>query len=365
MEALHKKVLISGASIAGQTLAYWLTEHGFQTTVVERTPSLRDGGQGVDVRDQALEVVERMGILPQIRAAVADVREMQFVDAAGQRVAAVELANDIEIMRGDLVKMLYAVTKDDVEYVFGDSIKSLTQDSYGVTAAFRSGGTGRFDLVIGADGLHSNVRRLAFGPESEFLDYKGYYFAFGNAEAELGADRTITMFNTPGKMVGIYRSGNHAQAKAYFIFRRPEPIDYDHHDLNEQRRLLKENFTGETSWRAPELLDGALADPDLYFDALSQVRMPSWSADRVALVGDAAFCASPASGAGAELALTGAYLLAAELAARNHREAFRRYEEQHRELVDIKLQINDNLGLMVPETEDDIQARNAALTASQ
>jgi 2-polyprenyl-6-methoxyphenol hydroxylase-like FAD-dependent oxidoreductase len=142
-------------------------------------------------------------------------------------------------------------------------------------------------------------------------------------------------------------------------------MNYDYQDLNEQRRLLKENFAGETSWRVPELLDGALADPDLYFDALCQVRMPSWPAGRVALVGDAACCASPASGAGAELALTGAYLLAAELAAGDHREAFRRYEEQHRELVDVKLQISDNLGLMVPETQDDIHARNAALTASQ
>jgi 2-polyprenyl-6-methoxyphenol hydroxylase-like FAD-dependent oxidoreductase len=362
---MSKTVLISGASIAGQTLAYWLTKHGFRTTVVERTSGLRTGGQGVDVRDQALEVAEEMGILPRIRAAVADVREMQFVGAAGQRVASVELANDIEIMRGDLVKILYDVTKDDVDYVFGDSIKSLAQDSDEVTVTFQSGDTGRFDLVIGADGLHSNVRRLAFGPESEFLDYKGYYFAFGNAEAALGADRTITMFNTPGKMVGIYRSGNHAQAKAYFMFRCPEPVDYDYHDLDEQRRLLKEHFAGETSWRAPELLDGALADPDLYFDALSQVRMPSWSAGRVALVGDAAYCASPASGAGAELALTGAYTLAGELAKGNYGEAFRRYEDRQRELVDTKLQIEDNLGLMVPETQNDIQARNAALAVSQ
>lgn len=362
---MSKRVLISGASIAGQALAYWLTKHGFQTTVVERGTGLRVGGQGVDIRGKALEVVERMGVLPRIQAAVADVREMRFVDPAGQRVASVALANDIEIMRGDLVKILYDVTKDEVDYVFGDSIKSLEQDSDGVTVAFRSGRTDRFDLVIGADGLHSNVRRLAFGPESQFLDYKGYYFAFGNADAALGVDRTITMFNTPGKMVGIYRSGNHAQAKAYFMFRRPELMDYDYHDLAEQRRLLKENFADETSWRAPELLDGALADPDLYFDALSQVRMPSWSAGRVALVGDAAYCASPASGAGAELALTGAYLLATELAAGDHREAFRRYEEQQRELVDTKLEIGDNLGMMAPETQDDIQARNTALTAGQ
>ncbi|WP_433418025.1 FAD-dependent monooxygenase [Microtetraspora malaysiensis] len=362
---MSKKVLISGASIAGQTLAYWLTKHGFQVTVVERSSELRVGGQGVDVRDQALDVVERMGILPRIRAAVADVREMEFVDATGRRAASVELANDLEIMRGDLVKILYGVTEDDVDYVFGDSIKSLAQDSAGVTVAFQSGDAGRFDLVIGADGLHSNVRRLAFGPESEFLDYKGYYFAFGNADAALGVDRTITMFNRPGKMAGIYRSGNHAQAKAYFMFRRPEPMDYDHRDLDEQRRLLKENFAGETSWQVPELLDGALADPDLYFDALTQVRMPSWSVGRVALVGDAAYCASPASGAGAELALTGAYRLAAELAGGDHQEAFRRYEEQQRELVDIKLRISDNLGLMAPETQDDIDARNAALTAIQ
>ena len=365
MQALlsESKVLISGASIAGQTLAYWLTKHGFQVTVVERAPGLRSGGQGVDVRDQAVDVVERMGLLPRIRAAVADVREMRFVDAAGRRVASVELANDIEIMRGDLVTMLHDVTRDDVDHIFGDSMDGLTQDSDGVTVTFRSGRTGRFGLVIGADGLHSNVRRLAFGPEAEFLDYKGYYAAFGDADASLGADRAVTMFNTPGRMVGIYRSGNHAQAKAYFMFRSPRLLDHVHRDRDEQHRLLKENFAGETSWRTPQLLDGALADPDLYFDALSQVRMPTWSTGRVALVGDAAYCASPASGAGAELALTGAYLLATELSKADHPEAFRRYEERQRGLVDVKQQISDNLAMMIPDTQEHIETRNATFAA--
>ncbi len=288
-----------------------------------------------------------------------------FVDASGRKVAAVELPNDVEIMRGDLVEILADLTEDRADYRFGDSIATLAQDADGVTVDFAGGDTERFDLVIGADGLHSHVRRLAFGPESDFLDYMGYYAAFGNAEAGLGADRTVTMFNTPDTMVGLYRSGNHAQAKAYFMFGSTALIEYDYHDIDEQRRILKEHFAGQTSWHTADLLDGALADPDLYFDALSQVRMPSWSSGRVALVGDAAYCASPASGAGAELALTGACLLATELAAAPHQEAFRRYEGKQRELVELRQRIEDNLRVMVPDSDDAIQARNAMLAVDQ
>ncbi|MFD1541245.1 FAD-dependent monooxygenase [Nonomuraea guangzhouensis] len=354
---MNERILISGASIAGQTLAYWLARHGFRPTLVERAPRLREGGNGVDVRGHAIDVAERMGIMPQIRAMAADVQGMSFVNAANRSVARIDAqamqsgGADVEIMRGDLVALLYEATKDDVEYVFGDSIRTLEQSGDGVAVSFEHGPARRFDLVIGADGMHSTVRRLAFGPESRFIQHKGHYFAFSNADSALGENRWVTMYNVPGKMAGIYRSGNHAQAKAYFIFRRSEPLTYDHRDVEQHKRLVSEAFAGE-SWRVRELLAGALADPDFYFDALSQVRMPSWSSGRVALVGDAAYCASPASGAGAELALVGAYRLAGELAAASgdHQVAFRRYEDGHRELVDQKQKIGPNVRLMVPKT---------------
>jgi 2-polyprenyl-6-methoxyphenol hydroxylase-like FAD-dependent oxidoreductase len=357
---VNKRILISGASIAGLTLAHWLARYGFQPTVVERAPRLRSGGNGVDVRDHASDVVERMGIMPRVQAAATDVLGMKFVDADDRSVARIDTRDPaaVEIMRGDLAALLREVT--DVEYLFGDSIQRLEQDADGVTVSFDQAGTRRFDLVIGADGLHSTVRRLAFGPESRFLRHKDHYFAFANTDASLGENRWVTMYNQPGRMTGIYRSGNHAQAKAYFIFRSPA-LTYDHRDVEQHKRLVSDVFAGDSSWRTKELLDSALSDPDFYFDALSQVHMESWSTGRVALVGDAAYCASPASGAGAELALVGAYRLAGELAAAggDHRVAFRRYQDSHLGLVRVKQKIGPNVRLMVPRTATGRRLRDA------
>lgn len=363
----NQRVLISGASIAGLTLAYWLARHGFRPTVVERAPGLRAGGQGVDIRDNAIEVIERMGIMDRVRSAAADVVGMRFVDAGGREIAGVDIqrmkeksgSGEVEIMRGDLVRMLYETTGDSVEYLFGDSIHTLAEDDTGVTVTFASGADRRFDLVIGADGLHSAVRRLAFGPESEFVHHLDHYFAFANAEAALGPDRWVTVFNRPGRMAGIYRSGAHSQAKAYFIVRSPR-LDIDTRDTESARRLLSATFANESAWHVRELLNSALGDPELYFDSLAQVHMRSWSRGRVALVGDAAYCASPASGAGAELAIVGAYRLAHELAAADgaHELAFDRYLKSHRALVDRKQQIGPNLRLMVPKSRIGMAVRN-------
>jgi len=359
---MNRQILISGASIAGLTVAHWLARYGFRPTVVERAPGLRPGGNGVDLRDHAVDVAERMGIMASIRAAATDVQGMKFIDAAGRAVARLDLAgaSEVEIMRGDLVARLHQAADAGVDYLFGDSIRSLAQDDDGVTVTFEHAGSRRFDSVIGADGLHSNVRRLVFGPESQFLRYKDHYFAFADADAALGENRWVTMYNQPGKMAGVYRSGNHAQAKAYFVF-RSAPLQYDFRDIEQHKRLLSQVFGGDTSWRIPELLAGALTDSDFYFDALSQVHVPSWSTGRVALVGDAAWCASPASGAGAELALVGAYRLAGELAGASgdHRVAFARYQQGHRELVNKKQRIGPNVRLMVPKTHGGRWIRDA------
>jgi 2-polyprenyl-6-methoxyphenol hydroxylase-like FAD-dependent oxidoreductase len=359
---MNGRILISGASIAGLTVAHWLARYGFRPTVIERAPRLRAGGNGVDVRDQALDVAEHTGIMPQVRAAATDVQGMKFVNADDRSIARINTQDPgaVEIMRGDLVALLHKATGPGVEYIFDDSIRHLDQDDDGVTVAFHHAGTRRFDLVVGADGLHSTVRRLAFGPESQYVRYRGHYFAFANTDAALGEDRWMTMYNLPGKMAGIYRSGNHAQAKGYLVF-RSGPLDYGHRDVGEHKRLVRDAFAGETSWRIKELLAAALADPDFYFDALSQVQMDSWTAGRVALVGDAAWCASPASGAGAELALVGAYRLAGELAAAagDHRLAFPRYQDSLRDLARKKQQITLNVRLMVPKTAGGRWVRDA------
>ncbi|NUP26032.1 MAG: FAD-dependent oxidoreductase, partial [Nocardia sp.] len=361
------RILISGAGIAGQALAYWLAHHGFRPTVVEQAPRLRTGGQGVDIRGQAIEVAERMGIMARVRAAAADVAGMRFVRADGHDIARVDMegikgkhdSGEVEIMRGDLVRILHAISAGTAEYLFGNSIRALDQDDDAVTVTFAHGAARRFDLVIGADGLHSTVRRLASGPESKFVRHMDHYFAFGNADAALGPDRSVTVFNTPGRMAGIYRSGNHPQAKAYFMFRSPQR-DIDLRDQEAARALLSAEFGGEKGWHVTELLAGVLADPDAYVDALGQVRMDSWSAGRVAMVGDAAYCASPVSGAGAEIALIGAYRLAGELAvaAGDHRIGFHRYEQAHRPLVARKQQVSPNLRLMVPKSRLGMAVRN-------
>ncbi|MEW1910033.1 FAD-dependent monooxygenase [Kitasatospora sp. NPDC085895] len=348
---MNERILISGGSIAGLALAHWLTRYGFRTTVVERAPALRTGGNGVDVRAGAVEVAERMGIMSRVRELAADVRGMKFVDSSDRVLARVDTRDpgSVEIMRGDLVALLGEVT--DTEYLFDDSVRRLEQDDRGVLVTFERAPARRFHLVVGADGMHSTVRRLAFGPEARFVRFKDHYFAFAGADASLGEDRWVTMFNTPGRMAGIYRSGNHAQAKAYFMF-RSAPLEYDHRDVTEHKHLISERFAGDRSWRIQELLDSALTDPEFYFDALGQVRMDSWHNGRVALVGDAAWCASPASGAGAELALVGAYRLAGELAAADgdHLAAFPRYHTVHRPLVDRKQRIGPNVRIMIPGT---------------
>ncbi|MFG2819366.1 FAD-dependent monooxygenase [Kitasatospora sp. NPDC048365] len=357
---MNERVLVSGASIAGLTLAHFLARSGFRPTVVERAPAVRPGGNGVDVRGRALDVVGRIGIRPAVEAAAADVRGLRFVDDHDRTTARFDLRtpDSVEVMRGDLVALLHA--RADVEFLFDDTVTALRQDPGGVDVEFARAAPRRFDLVVGADGLHSAVRRLAFGPEQRYLRFKGHYFAFADADAALGEDRCVTLHNSPGKVAGLYRSGTHEQAKAYFMF-RSAPLDLDHRDTDRQRLLLREAFGGDTSWRVPELLEGALADPEFYFDALSQVALPDWSAGRVVLVGDAAWCASPASGAGAELALVGADRLAGALAAHrgDHRAAFSRYLAEHRSTVRRRQRIGPNVRLMVPRTAAGARARDA------
>ena len=353
------RILISGASIAGLTLAHWLDRHGCQPLLVERAVAPRVGGNGVDLRGHAREVAQRMGIWAQVAAQAADVRGVKFVDAADRAVARLRIHDPgaIEILRGDLVTLLREQT--DVEILHGDSVRQLEQDEAGVDVSFENAAPRRFDLVVGADGMHSRVRRLAFGPESGFIRHRDHYFAFADADAALGEDRCVTMFNMPGRMAGIYRSGNHAQAKTYFAFRSP-PLDYDHRDVSAHKRLVREAFGPQPPWHIRRLLEDAEADPEFYFDAAAQVRMTSWSTGRVVLVGDAAWCASPASGAGAELALVGAYRLAGELAQAEGRpeRAFAAYESAMRPLVTTRQQIGPNLRLMIPRTRAGQSVRN-------
>ena len=353
----NRSILISGASIAGPALAYWLHRYGFRPTVVEQAPTMRDGGYAVDIRGVAVDVVERMGILPAVRQASTDMRGASYVNRTGKRLANVPAdlfggreGEDEEILRGDLARILHQATKDDVEYLFGDSIATVVQGEEGVEVTFENGGSRTFDLVIGADGLHSKVRGLAFGDESQFIRPLDHYAAIFTVPNYLHLDHWSLLHATPGRTAGLYSARGNTEAKAMFFFASP-PLAYDHGDIEQQRQLLAAAFAG-AGWEIPRLL-GLMRDaPDFYFDAISQIQMDCWSNGHVALVGDAGYCPSPASGQGTSLALVGAYVLAGELkaAAGDYHTAFSRYEHAMRGYVAQNQQLARKFigGLVVP-----------------
>jgi 2-polyprenyl-6-methoxyphenol hydroxylase-like FAD-dependent oxidoreductase len=335
-----KDILISGASIAGPAMAYWLRRYGFNPTVVERAPAPRPGGQAVDVRGAARDVVERMGIMAEVRRACIDERGLAYVDDAGTRVATMPatlfkgegIVAEIEILRGDLAHILYEATRHDTEYLFDDSVTGLVQDDKGVTVTFERSAPRTFGLVIGADGVHSRVRALAFGSnsDSEFIRPLGAYTAYFTAPHPLGADGWFLLYNVPGGKAAAIRPGHPHSAQAMFNFLSP-PLDYDRRDTEQQKKILADTFAG-VGWEVPQLLEAMWDSPDFYFAMIAQVHMGSWSRGRVALVGDAGYSPSPITGLGTSLAMVGAYVLAGEIAvaAGDHRAAFASYEAKLR-----------------------------------
>lgn len=365
-----KNVLISGASIAGATLAYWLRRHGFTPTVVERAPSIREGGYKVDVRGAALDVLRRMDLLDDVRARRTQVRGGSVVNAAGKRVASMDgdtfggrVHEDAELLRGDLNTLLYKLTASEVEYRFDDSIRSLDEAADGVRVTFDGGHTQPFELVIGADGLHSTTRELAFGPESQFVHDLGHYISIFTVPNHLGLDRWELTYVGPSRTALVYSTARDAGAKAMFLF-ASEPLNHHALDRAEQQRLLSAAYAGE-GWEVPRLLEGLADAPDFYFDALAQVHLDSWSAGRVALVGDAAYCASPASGQGTSLALVGAYTLAGELATAggDHRAGFNAYERLMRPFVEQNQKLGPaNMKRMVLRSKGQVRMSMAMLS---
>ena len=339
---IPRTVLISGAGIAGPALAFWLRRAGFRPTVVEIAPGPRPGGQTVDLRGAGRTVVARMGLLEAARALAVPQRGIAFVDAQGRHRAEMTveafdgdgIVSELEILRGDLGQLLHDATADDVEYVFGHRVAALRQTSDGVEVTFDDETVRCFDLVVGADGPHSGVRRLAFGPEEQFVRPVGGYTAWFTAPDDVGLDGWYEMFNAPGGLVVSLRPDRvPGQAKAGLSFASP-PLRYDRSDLPAARRLVAERFAG-LGWRTPALVAAAATADDFYFDSITQVHLDRWSTGRVVLVGDAGCCPSPLTGMGTSLALVGAYVLAGELAlaAGDHQAAFAGYEARMRPYV--------------------------------
>jgi 2-polyprenyl-6-methoxyphenol hydroxylase-like FAD-dependent oxidoreductase len=339
------KVLISGASVAGPVLAYWLHRFGFEPTVVERTPAMRHGlgGHAVDLFGPAAEVTRRMGRWDEIEAARTRIESMT-IERFGKRPVHIDLSrlyagissNHVEILRGELTKILYDATRDSTEYVFGDSIATLHDDGAGVDVSFESGEDRRFDLVIGADGMHSNVRRLVFGPEESMRRPLGGYLAVYSMPAVLGLGDRMLGHLSVDRLCGAYGVHQTGQERATFLFRTPHELRYDYRDKDEQKALLRKEF-GDYGWKVPQLLEHLDAADDFYFDAISQITLDTWQRGRIALVGDAGFCPAPAVGGGTSLAVVTAYILAGELAAARSDppSGLRNYEKAVRRMVEL------------------------------
>jgi 2-polyprenyl-6-methoxyphenol hydroxylase-like FAD-dependent oxidoreductase len=363
-----RSVLISGAGIAGSALAYLLRARGFAPTVVERAPDPRAGGQAIDVRGVALDVLDRIGVLEQAREVRTRMRGMSVLDADGTEIDRSTThtlssgrldGDDIELLRDDLARLLYdrARGAGGVEYVFGDGVTGLSEDADGVVAAFAHGPSRRFDLVVGADGLHSTVRRLAFGPEESFARHLGSYLSVFGADNFLGLDNWQVWLRDGDAGFGIMPVRDNRELRIAFGF-ESGPLER----AADLKSLIVDRLAA-LRWEGDRLAKAALEAPDFYCDAMAQIHMDTWSRGRTVLLGDAGYCPSPLSGQGTSLALVGACVLADELtrADGHHGPAFAAYESRMRPFVAANQALaTENPG--GPPSEESAERAKSAIT---
>lgn len=362
-----KRILVSGASFAGLSTAYWMNELGYKVTIVEIGNGLKMGGTPVDIRGDTIDIAKRMGIFDQIRSHRLNLETWEFKDANDVTEGTMSLRKDgeplpedeFEIERNTLLGILFETVKDDCEFIFNNGITALSETANDIQVTFRDGTRRAFHLVMGCDGIHSVVRKLWFGHEEEYMHFLGQYFSITIVHKLLIAPNTAQMYNVPNKAVMLNAYNN--KTDIVLCFRSDQEIEYDYRNEQQQREIILTRFAGE-SWRTAELLEEVKTSKTFYFDKLCQIKMPSWTKGRVALVGDAGYCASPAAGMGGSLAILGAAALADafrrnagnfELAFQNYNQDFRAFiEEVQAEAVRVGLES------LVPETEEAIRKRN-------
>ena len=362
----YQKALISGASIAGLSTAWWLNHIGYQVTVVELAAAPRIDGAAVDLNSPTVEIVKRMGLYEQLKSYRLGVDRIEYKNADDVTEGTMVInsgskspGDEIEIEREKFVKVLMGALKNNVEFMFSNNITALEETTDGITVTFNYGNPRTYDFVIGCDGAHSGTRKIWFGPESDYAHFLDAYFSISIVNKVLVPQRTMQAFSVPYKSV-MLNAYNH-KTDIIFMFVSETDIPYDYRDTARQRQIITEQFIGQ-GWRTAELLKEIKQSDSFYFDKFCQIKMPSWSKGRVVLVGDAAYCPSPAAGQGGSLAMQGAAAIADALLKHNgnYELAFIEYDRNLRPSIEeIQVIAEQNVKTnFVLKTEEDIRRRN-------
>jgi 2-polyprenyl-6-methoxyphenol hydroxylase-like FAD-dependent oxidoreductase len=367
----NRTVLISGLGIAGPTLAFWLKAGGFEPTLIERSPQLRTGGYVIDFWGLGYDIAERMGLRKNIERVGYHVQEVRVVDDRSKRVAGFEVDVFRELTNGryvtlgrrELSHLLFEKAAGISEVMFDNEIVSLEDGKDSVFVQFKHGRVRQFDLVIGADGLHSQVRKLVFGPQHKFEKNLGYAVAAFEVSGYRAREEDVyVMHGHPGRSLGRFTM---RENRTLFLFVFATGNDALPETLDGQKDLLVALYADDR-WECQHVLNELNRTQELYFDRVSQIRMPNWSRGRIGLVGDAGFCVSLLAGQGSALAMTSAYVLAGELARADgrHEIAFREYEEFLRAYIATKQAGAERFGgALAPRTEWGLWFRNQVMNA--
>lgn len=356
-----KKVLISGANFAGLSTAYWLKGMGCNVTVVEIGPHLKKGGTPVDIKESTVDIVKRMGLFEQIKANRLSLKSTEFKNAEDitESIRILKQTDDeFEIERDTLLHLLFDKVKNDVAFIFNNSITGLNETKENMEVIFKDGSHSVYDLVFGCDGVHSAVRRIWFGEETAYSHFLGQYFSITIVNKLLIKQNTLQLYGEPDKgiMLNAYRN----KTDIVLSFRSEKEIPYNYRDEAQQKEIILSQFEG-VGWRAAELLKEVMTAATFYFDKFCQVKMPSWTKGRVALVGDAGYCASPAAGMGGSLAIIGAAALADALVKHHgdYESAFNDYNKELRPFIEkVQAEAEATLEFLLPRTEEAIRERN-------